>query len=934
MMSSKIKSHSCRILVVTFLVFALFAPLLMVDGANPQSMDSSQPRNISYGYFFENLGQVNSSETSFYARIPGGYLTLGLNRISVWSDSDQKSDLFIFEKMQDHRMISLDELNYRCHYFLGSRGTYTNVRCYQTLEYTGLPRDAKLLVRYFEDGIDFEVEPTDDLTPKEIDAFWESLHIDRTNLIPDSFRAKLEFDKQDGISLKYQPSQVEDHSFLSLCIGGTDRDEAKCMARDNDGNLYIAGLTLSPEFPLLNEYQSMQGGMDAFVTKLSDDGSILYSTCIGGGYSSISEPDDVAEDIAVDANGNVYLTGNTKSDDFPTENPLYSVGNNGTLLRSDYNEVQGDVFILKLNSTGNGLEYSSYYGGTNGESGTSIGIDLDGNVFVGGWTSSDNIPLVNPIDDTNDEIFDGFVFCLSAAGDELLFSSLIGGSGWEEVLDLATSESGDIVLTGYTEGGLSLVQPYDSSYGGNVDAFVIKIDSTWDVVYSTYLGSDERDQGQSVTVDGDGVAYIAGFTDSSTFPTVDAYDDTYGGGRDCFLSVISDSGDSLIYSTFIGGESADEARSVDMDSQGQIFIGGITSSSDFPMTEGSYNDGFDAFVLKMNQSSIICCSCLGGSHDDTVNAMVIDDTNNTYICGSTRSSDLTDYHGNFDVFIFGYTLYVAQPVDTNPNPEPSLQDVYYMVISTFAVAAIVVFSIVVDQVIKRLRKDQYELAMSVASTSKSEEIVIDPYREPIQEVEWNHPTDQPDGLPEPQPVPEWNHPTDQPDGVTAPTASSEWNHPTDQPDGLPEPQDAPEWNHPTDQPDGSIVPQPQPEWNHPTDQPDGRAGMQPVPEWNHPTDQPDNRPIPQVDPDWNHPTDQPDNRPIPQPEPKWNHPTDQPDRMPEPEPTWNHPTDHPDGCRCPLCILPKNMPPYPGVHWSHTSRHPPGCWCALCRGEE
>jgi hypothetical protein len=524
--------------------------------------------------------------------------------------------------------------------------------------------------------------------------------------------------------------------------------------------------------------------------------------------------------------------------------------------------------------------YSTYYGGTNGEYGNSIDIDRDGNVFVGGWTSSDDIPLVNPIDSENPEIFDGFILCLSAAGDELLFSSLLGGSGIDRVKDLAICQNGDFVVTGYTEGGLSLDNPLFSSYSGAADAFVIKIDSSWDVVYSTYLGNSSRDEGHAVAVDADGIAYITGFTDSVDFPLEDALDDTLNGTRDCFVSVISDSGDSLISSTYIGGDSIDSAECISVDSQGQIFIAGSTSSSDFPITEGAHHGGYDAFILKMNLSSIICCSCLGGSHDDTVEAMVVDSANNTYICGTTRSEDLSDYIGGYDAFIFGYSLYISQPAYTNTNGEPSILDAYFAVISILSVASLVVVSIVANRIFKRLRKDQYSLAMSMASTSETDYMRIELHKEPIQELEWNHPTDLPDTGIEPSPEPCWNHPTDLPDGVPEPSPEPLWNHPTDLPDGRPIPIIEPEWNHPTDLPDTNPIPSISPNWNHPTDLPDAEPIPVHEPTWNHPTDLPDMMPIPE--PEWNHPTDLPDSEVLPPPQPLWNHPTDLPDGRPTP----------------------------------------------------
>ncbi|MFW9933570.1 MAG: SBBP repeat-containing protein, partial [Candidatus Thorarchaeota archaeon] len=421
------------------LIAALLAPLLVLTSEGKYTEEGPESRSLSHGYFIKNQGQINNSDIEYYGRVPDGYITLDSNSVSFWSDSSQKSDLLSFETSDDVVIVGHSEQDYRCHYFLGSRGTYTDVSCYQSLEYRDFTKGVNLAVCYVEDGIDFTFELKEDLSAEEIDTFWDDIKIDKSNLVLGSSGIRFHFDLPIDDSHRYRISQIDDRSLLSICLGGSESDRAQCMTRDQEGNLYIAGSTYSPEFPLRNEFQSYQGGMDAFVTKMNADGSIIYSTCIGGDYTNLllSEPDDVAEDIAIDAEGNVYLTGNTKSNDFPTENPLYSVSENLTILRGEYQDHQGDVFILKLNSTGNGIEYSTYYGGTNGECGTSIDIDSDGKVFVGGWTSSENIPLINPIDSESYDLFDGFILCLSAAGDEFLFSSFIGGGGIDRVKDLA-----------------------------------------------------------------------------------------------------------------------------------------------------------------------------------------------------------------------------------------------------------------------------------------------------------------------------------------------------------------------------------------------------------------------------------------------------------------------------------------------------------------
>ncbi|MHA2064745.1 MAG: SBBP repeat-containing protein, partial [Candidatus Thorarchaeota archaeon] len=246
-------------------------------------------------------------------------------------------------------------------------------------------------------------------------------------------------------------------------------------------NLYITGKTYSSNFPVFNAYDSTyNAGEDVFVTKMDQNGIIAYSTYIGGSVATMTsaQPHEIGNDITVDADGNVYVAGNTKSDDFPRVNPMFSYPENQSILRGEYNEAEGDAFVLKLNSTGH-IEYSTYFGGTNGDLATSIALDVAGNIYIGGRTSSDDLPLVNPIDTANNlGNYDGFISCISADGSTILFSTFFGGSQNEIVNDIAIDDSGSLIAIGNTLGGLSLINPIYSSYGGGgvYDAFVLKID--------------------------------------------------------------------------------------------------------------------------------------------------------------------------------------------------------------------------------------------------------------------------------------------------------------------------------------------------------------------------------------------------------------------------------------------------------------------------
>ena len=317
----------------------------------------------------------------------------------------------------------------------------------------------------------------------------------------------------------------------STYLGGNNRDIGFGIAVDVDGNAYVTGAA-SGGFPLVDPLH-FSFGDDAFVTKVNPAGSALvYSTYLGG--SSV----DTGFAIAVDWEGNVYVTGSTLSDDFPV------IGG----VQAQRTGAGGDVFVSKLNRTGNALVYSTYLGGSSGDGASAIAVDGASNAVVTGSTSSQDFPTTAGAFQTGygGGRSDAFVAKVNAAGNQLVFSTYLGGTNDENFFSdpragIAVNPEGSIYATGSTvSSDFPLVDPLQAAIGIGGAAYIVKLNPAGLATYSTFLGGTGRETGHALAVDDGGTVYVTGETESADFPTVDPVQAAYGGGPgDVFLAQIS-----------------------------------------------------------------------------------------------------------------------------------------------------------------------------------------------------------------------------------------------------------------------------------------------------------------------------------------------------------------------------------------------------------
>jgi len=374
----------------------------------------------------------------------------------------------------------------------------------------------------------------------------------------------------------------------SSYLGGSASDYAYGIAVDDLGSPYLVGRTNSLDFPTVNPIMAADSATDAFVVKLSADGSAMtYGTYLGGSGA------DYGWDIALDAGNNAYVTGYTLSEDFPTVMPIQAASAGGF-----------DVFISKINSAGSALSYSTYLGGSGTDIGQAITVDGSNRAHVAGYTLSTNFPKVNQFQNelTLTGHADAFISRVNSLGTALTYSTYLGGTKAEYASDIAVASNGTMYVVGQTYStNFPIAGAYQSTIKGISDLFVTKFASTGATqVYSTYLGGGEFEYGGYVGVDTAGRAFVALHTNSPDFPVGEAFQDTLAGGSDVAVVRFNAAGDDLDYGTFLGGADDDECYDVVVDADNSfLYVVGQTVSSDFPVKralQGTIGGSADAFV--------------------------------------------------------------------------------------------------------------------------------------------------------------------------------------------------------------------------------------------------------------------------------------------------------------------------------------------------
>jgi YD repeat-containing protein len=478
----------------------------------------------------------------------------------------------------------------------------------------------------------------------------------------------------------YDPSQplvIDPTLAFSTYLGGSGNDYANGIAVDGAGDAYVTGVSNSTNFPTTTGFAPGSSGA-LFVTKLNAAGT-------GLAYSDfLSSQSDQANGIAVDLAGDAYITGATGSPVFPVTPGAFQTSYGGMPHAG-----RTDAFVTKLSATGDALLYSTYLEGGGRDQGNAIAVDLSGNAYVTGLTTSGSFPTTAEAYQTSlSGSQDAFVTKLNPQGSALAYSTYLG-AGSDSGTGLAVDPAGNAYVSGSTSATNfpTTSGAYQTAWpGGTQAAFVAKLNAAGTALsYSTYLGGSGSDQANAIAVNSAGGAYVTGSTTSSNFPTTSgAYQTAWPGGTQAaFVSKLNAAGSGLAYSTYLGGGGTDVANGIGIDSQGEALVAGATSSTNFPTTSGAFqtsNAGGteDAFVTKLNSSgsALGYSSYLGGSGDDKANGIAVDPVGYAYVAGSTNSTNFPTVSpayqgsnaGGYDAFVAKVLSRPVPPAFTGISP--------------------------------------------------------------------------------------------------------------------------------------------------------------------------------------------------------------------------------------------------------------------------
>lgn len=458
------------------------------------------------------------------------------------------------------------------------------------------------------------------------------------------------------------------HLAYAAFLGGgapADRDLIQDVTVDVNGYTYAVGETNSTDFPVTPGAfdTSFNGYTDAFVVKINPSGTaIIFATYLGG------EESDYAYGVSVDSAGNVFVSGATLSYDFPATPGAFDTTRDG----------RSDGFVVKFDPTGRTMRYGTFIGGMFDDWAGESAVDGGGNVYAPGHTNSPDFPVTPGAFDTHmDGSEDGYTLKLNAAGSALIYSTFLGGDNiyGDYPSALAVDPQGNAYVSGITSGFFPVTPgAFDESFnGGEYDVFLTKVNPQGSgLLYSTYLGARADDLFYGIAIDsgpGGFNAYVTGLISTGDFPvTPQAYDRTYNGGYDAFITKFNATGSGLDYSTYLGG-SGDEVGDGIAVHQGLVHVSSHTTSASFPVTLNAFDrtnngGGSDVFLTTFNRagSALVASTFLGGNSVDYGTTVAVDRSGNPVVAGQTGSRNFPATPEAFDPSINGngYDAFVGR----------------------------------------------------------------------------------------------------------------------------------------------------------------------------------------------------------------------------------------------------------------------------------
>ena len=493
------------------------------------------------------------------------------------------------------------------------------------------------------------------------------------------------YDLADDRTMKFRvgeydqslPLTIDPVLSYSTFFGGAQMDIGWAVAVDANGDIYLAGETMSSQvIPDLAAFQTNLAGSttlhgDVFIAKLINSFRQYHYFSYLGGKTA-----DSALALAVDGAGNAYVAGYTDSTNFPMRSAVF------TNLSGQANVFTGikpvDAFVAKLDPSGSNLLFSTYLGGGAIDAAYGIALDAQTNVYVTGYTLSTNFPTRNTARTNQNGNGDVFIAKFDIANTNLIYSALFGGTNQDVGADIAADAAGNVFVTGYTSStNFPVTNAVQSFLNNNTnastafDAFALRLDPTLDsLVYSTFIGGTNDDFGFRLALDNDQAVYVTGATKSPDFvrSSTNLPSGVASNGIVADVMVVKlDSAGVRSYSTMFGGAGRDEGWDIAVDSSGSAWVVGLTASTRFPtnaansLLRGTNSGGLDVFVSKLNPAgtALDFSAYFGGSKDDMGYGITLDPAGNAYVVGETSSSNFpTNDPGQFslagknDAFVF------------------------------------------------------------------------------------------------------------------------------------------------------------------------------------------------------------------------------------------------------------------------------------------
>ncbi len=455
-----------------------------------------------------------------------------------------------------------------------------------------------------------------------------------------------------------QKTLVIDPAPWSTYFGGNGEDRGTKVIVDKIGNILGTGTTSTlTGLATTGAHQtSVSGNFDAFIVKYNTSGMRLWSTYLGGSGQ------ENGNDLVVDSFNNIYITGNTLSNSgIATMGSYQTTFGNGSST--------GDAFLMKFNASGI-KQWGTYFGGSGDDYGDGIAIDPNGNIFISGFTNSASLATAGAFQTSNNGNYDAFLVKFNSAGIRLwctYYGSIYEDYGYK----VASDANGNASMIGYTVSsfGITTSGAFQSVFGGNGDAFLVKFNAQGDRLWCTYIGGNSLDYASDVSTDISGNILVAGTSASTSgIASSGAFMSVKSSGYDAFIAKYNPSGYRL-WSSYVGGGYDEGALGICSDLYGNIAITGYTYSSLGFTSSGAYQSDFggdvDAFIVKFDSVGFRQWSTYFGSDNiEQGNGLCIDSTGNIFVTGITSSISgitspgafQTNYGGGaYDNFIAAFT---------------------------------------------------------------------------------------------------------------------------------------------------------------------------------------------------------------------------------------------------------------------------------------